>query len=264
MNRMTKKIATVALFIFISLHAFAWGALGHRIVGEIANSYLSCKAQKNIRKILGTESIAIASNWADFVKSDSTMNYLAPWHYVNIKSGLNHNEFNGYLERDTITDAFTQLNFLIGALKDKQLPMDKKRMYLRLLIHIVGDIHQPMHVGRAEDLGGNKIKVSWFNEPTNIHAVWDDKLIDFQKLSYTEYTRSINHVSKTQRKEWQQQPMPEWFFESYQLADKIYGGITQPDQKLGYRYNYEHIESLNSRLLKGGVRLAGVLNEIFG
>lgn len=261
---MKKKLTTVALFITFCFHAFAWGPTGHRIVSEIADSYLTCKAQRSIQKILGTESIAIASNWADFIKSDSTMNYLAPWHYVNIKSGLSHDEFDGYLERDTTTDAYTKLNFLIGALKDKQLPMEKKRMYLRLLIHIVGDIHQPMHVGHAEDLGGNKIKVSWFNEPTNIHAIWDDKLIDFQKLSYTEYTRNINHLSKAQRKAWQQQPMREWFFESYQLADRIYGGITQPDQKLGYRYNFEHIETLNGQLLKGGVRLAGVLNGIFG
>ena len=136
-------------------------------------------------------------------------------------------------------------------------------MYLRLLIHIVGDIHQPMHVSRAEDQGGNKIKVMWFNEPTNLHALWDDKLIESQKLSYTEFATSINHADKQQRKAWQQQLMSEWFFESYQLADKLYNGITQPDQKLGYRYNYDNVAMLNNQLLKGGVRLAGLLNEIF-
>ncbi len=261
---MTKRITFGTFFTLLSLCAFAWGPIGHRIVGEIANSYLTCKAEKNIRKILGTESIAIASNWADFVKSDSTMNYLAPWHYVNVKAGMNYNEFAGYLQRDTAIDAYTKLNFLIGELKNKQLSLDKKRLYLRMLIHIIGDIHQPMHLGRAEDLGGNRIKVVWFTEPTNIHAVWDDKLIDFQKLSYTEYTRTINHVSKAQRKAWQEQPMPAWLFESYQLADKIYASVTQPDQKLGYRYNFEHIETLNGQLMKAGVRLAGVLNEIFG
>lgn len=240
-----------------------WGATGHRVVGEIANSYLTCKAKKNIRKILGTESIAISSNWADFVKSDSTMNYLSSWHYINIKSGMKYSDFAAYLQKDTLADAFTRLNFLITELKDKKLLLDKKQMYLRLLIHIVGDIHQPMHVSRAEDQGGNKIKVLWFNEPTNLHAVWDDKLIESHKLSYTEYSTSINHADKQQRKAWQTQLMSEWLFESYQAAEILYSGITQPDQKLGFRYNYDHIATLNNQLLKGGVRLAGLLNEIF-
>ncbi len=248
---------------YASPNTVKWGATGHRVVGEIANSYLSCRAKKNIRKILGTESIAISSNWADFVKSDSTMNYLNNWHYINIKTGLNYSEFAAYLQKDTTTDAYTKLNFLINELKNKQLTIDKKQMYLRLLIHIVGDIHQPMHVSRAEDQGGNKIKVMWFNEPTNLHALWDDKLIESQKLSYTEFATSINHADKQQRKIWQKQLMSEWLFESYQLADKLYSGITQPDQKLGFRYNYDNVAMLNNQLLKGGVRLAGLLNEIF-
>lgn len=247
----------------VSPKGVEWSQIGHRVVGEVAESYLSCRAKKNIRKILGNESIAISSNWADFIKSDSTMNYLDPWHYINVKSGLNYTDFSNYLQQDTIVDAFTKLNFLIKELKNKQTPLDKKQMYLRLVIHIVGDIHQPMHVGRKEDLGGNKINVLWFNEPTNLHAVWDEKLITFQRLSYTEYTTSINYTDKKLRKQWQQQPMSEWLFESYQIADKLYAGITQPNQKLSYRYNYDHIDTLNLQLLKGGVRLAGILNEIF-
>jgi S1/P1 Nuclease len=241
-----------------------WGATGHRVIGEVAYRNMSRRAKKRVRKILGNESIAISSNWADFIKSDTAMNYLGPWHYVNIKSGLNYADFSVYMQRDTIVDAFTKLNFMINELKSNKLTMEKKQMYLKLVIHIVGDIHQPMHVGRAEDQGGNKIKVFWFNEATNLHALWDDKLIEFQKLSYTEYTENINHSTKEQKTAWQNQSMPEWFFESYQLADGLYKGITQPDQKLGYRYNYDHVAMMNNQMLKGGVRLAGLLNSIFG
>ena len=248
----------------ISADKVTWGVTGHRVVGEIANGYLTRRAKRKIHAILGNESIAISSNWADFIKSDSTMNYLNNWHYINVKGGMNQAEFTAYLQRDTATDAYTKLNFLIGELKNKELSMDKKQMYLRLLIHILGDIHQPMHVSHAEDQGGNKIRVSWFNEPTNLHALWDDKLIEFQKLSYTEYTSNINHATKQERKNWQQQPMPEWFFESYQIADKLYSSIKQPEAKLSYRYNFDFVETMNSQLLKGGVRLAGVLNDIFG
>lgn len=262
-----KFLKTILLSLAISTitnSSYAWwGANGHRIVGEIANQYLTGKARKAIREILGTESIAIASNWADFIKSDSTLNYLSPWHYVNIKAGLSYSEFNGWLQKDTIADAYTKLNFLITELKNKQLPIEKKQQYLRLLIHIAGDIHQPMHVGRLEDQGGNRIKVQWFNEPANLHSVWDDKLIEMQKLSYKEYTLAINHCSKNQRKAWQKQPLSEWLYESYQLVEKIYSSITQPDQKLGYRYNFDYIAVVNQQLLKGGVHLAGLLNEIY-
>lgn len=132
-----------------------------------------------------------------------------------------------------------------------------------MLIHITGDIHQPMHVSRAEDQGGNKIKVLWFNDPTNLHSVWDDKLIELQKLSFTEYTANINHSTLAGRQGLQKQPITDWFFESYELANKIYSGITEPEQKLSYRYNYENIATVNQQLLKGGIRLAGLLNEIF-
>ena len=266
---MFKKLSLTLLLMSFVLQieakdGYFWGANGHRIVGEIANSYLKRKAKNNICKILGTESIAITSNWADFIKSDTTMKYLDPWHYINVKSGLSYTDFSAYLKTDTVTDAYTKINFLIKELKNTDLAQNKKQMYLRLLIHIVGDIHQPLHTGRAEDLGGNRIRVMWFNEATNLHSIWDDKLIEFQKLSYTEYTKNINHTDKALRKEWQNQPMSMWLFESYQLADKIYGGITLPDQKLGYRYNYDYIDMVNKQLLKGGVRLAGLLNDIFG
>ena len=136
-------------------------------------------------------------------------------------------------------------------------------MYLKLLIHFVGDIHQPFHVGRHEDLGGNKIKLTWFSTSTNLHAVWDEQLINFQQLSYTEYTTAINHTTLKQRLAWQKQPISEWFIESHQIAERLYSGVT-PDQKLSYRYNYDNIQILNERLLKAGVRLAGLLNQLFG
>jgi S1/P1 Nuclease len=260
-----KKLLVAGLFLSLSFSSKAWwGLTGHRVVAEIAESYLSSKARLAIRQILGTESLAMASNWADFIKSDSASSYLSPWHYININSSLDKNEFQAWLQKDTAVDAYTKLNFLVAQLKKKQLSPDKNKMYLRLLIHIIGDIHQPMHIGRVDDQGGNKIKVTWFNDPSNLHSVWDDKLIELQKLSYTEYTHAINHVTKKQVLAWQKQPMTEWFFESYQIAGELYSEITQPDQKLSYRYNYDHLETLNQQLLKAGVRLAGVLNTIFG
>ena len=259
-----RKLLLAAILFYMPLHSMAWGVLGHRIVAEIANSYLSNKARKQIQRILGNESMAMTSNWPDFIKSDTSYNYLSPWHYINLREGLTEAAIELHLQQDTTVNAYTKIGWLTEQLKVKELPADKKLMYLRLLIHLVGDVHQPMHVGRFEDLGGNRIRVQWFNSPTNLHVIWDEKLIDFQQLSYTEYVKAINHTTREQRKAWQAEPPSRWIIDSYNIAQKLYAGITTPDQKLSYRYNFDHVQILNDQLLKGGVHLAGLLNQIFG
>lgn len=256
----------VAFFIcmYIPVQSMAWGLLGHRIVGQIAESYLSKKTKKSITDILGNESVAMSSNWPDFIKSDPAYKYLSNWHYVNLKQGLQQQEAINIIEKDTATNAYTKINWLKAQLKSGNATLENKRMYLRLLIHIVGDIHQPLHVGRPDDLGGNKIRVMWFNSPYNLHQIWDEVLIDFQQLSYTEYATAINFTSKDQRANLNKQPLSYWFFESYQLAEQIYGDVKGTEEKLGYQYNFKYKAMLEAQLLKGGVRLAGILNEIFG
>lgn len=263
MNNQFKKLAVLTLFLYLPFCSMAWGVLGHRIVGQIADSYLTKTAKKEIFKILGNESIAMASNWPDFIKSDPSYAYLNNWHYINFKSGLSETAMKDYMATDTATDAYTKINWLTAQLKNKELEQDKKVLYLRLLIHIVGDIHQPLHIGRLEDRGGNSIRVTWFRDSVNLHQVWDEKLVDMQQLSYTEYAMAINLTTKDQRKQWQAEPLMDWIWQSYQIAEKIYADI-KPNDRLGYNYNFKFVGSLNQQLLKGGVRLAGLLNEIFG
>lgn len=259
----------IKLVVFIALcylpySLMAWGVQGHRIVAQIAESYLTPKAKEAIQQILGNQSMAMTSNWADFIKSDTSYSYLTPMHYIDFPEGLNYVQLKEYVAKDTAADAYTELVFLVKQLKNKNLSKEKQVMYLRFLIHLVGDVHQPMHVARAEDEGGNKIRVMWFREPTNLHSVWDEKLIDFQQLSYTEYATAINFSTVSQQQAWQADPVSKWLYESNQLSEKLYSEINQNDQKLGYRYNYDHIALLNTQLLKAGIRLAGLLNEIYG
>lgn len=257
-----KKIALLGLFLYLPFCSIAWGVLGHRIVGQIADTYLVKKTKKEIYKILGNESIAMASNWPDFIKSDRAYAYLSNWHYINFKSGLTETALKDYLAKDTLTDAYTKINWLSEQLKNRELDQDKKVLYLRLLIHIAGDIHQPMHVGRYEDLGGNKIRVTWFKDSVNLHQVWDSKLVDFQQLSYTEYASAINYTTRAQRKLWEAEPVNEWIWQSYQLAGKIYADI-KPGDRLSFDYDFKYNATVNQQLLKGGVHLAALLNEIF-
>ena len=257
------KLTLICLFFYLPFQSMAWGLLGHRIVGEIAESHLNAKAKAAIKKILGDESIAMAANFADFIKSDSTLKYLDTWHYVDFDSGLNYNQIREHLKTDTAADAYTRLNFLTSELKKKNLSADKKIFYLKLLIHIAGDIHQPLHVSAKGDRGGNDIKVLWFNQPNNLHSVWDTYFIESQQLSYTEYAHAINHVSPQQKSLWQKQPLSKWIFDSYSISNNIRTEL-KPNQKLSYDYNFRYLKTLNEQLLKGGIHLAALLNDIFG
>lgn len=259
-----KAFFFLVLFFYLPLQSMAWGMLGHRIVGEIADSYLTAKARTEIKKILGNESIAMASNWADFIKSDTSYRYLNTWHYIDFPKDMDYTAMKSYLKKDTAADAFTKLNFLISELKKKKLNKDKKLMYLRLLIHIVGDVHQPLHVSPEGDAGGNEIKISWFGTSSNLHKLWDEQLIASQALSYTEYVKAINYTTALQRKTWQSQPVSQWLFDSYTISRQLHDEIKDKNPKLGYRYIFDHLQTLNQQLLKGGVRLAGILNELFG
>ena len=264
-KRILKTTLSLLLF-YLPLKAMCWGQLGHRIVAQIADSYLTVKTKAEIKKILGTESIAMASNWADFVKSDTAFKYLDTWHYINFDKDLSYDQVKQVLRKDTgaVKDAYGAIMFLSKELKKKNLPLSKKQMDLRLLIHIVGDVHQPLHVSPVGSTGGNDIKLQWFGQSSNLHRVWDSDLIEGQQLSYTEYSTYLNHTTTAQRKALQSQPVSKWLYDSYVIAQKLHNEFTENNPRLGYRYNYDHIQTLNEQLLNGGIHLAGLLNQVFG
>jgi hypothetical protein len=262
--RLSKLVFILFVCFYLPVQSFAWGNLGHRIVGQIADSYLTAKTRLAVQKILGTESVAMASTWADFIKSDTSMKYLSAWHYADFPKGLGFSEFNDELRKDTTVDAYTRIKFLVAELKKKNLSLDKKRMYLRLLIHIVGDVHQPLHVSPEGTEGGNNIKLTWMGQNTNLHTLWDSHLIEFQQLSYTEYAAAINHTTTAERRTLQKQPINQWLFDSYVISSRLHDEIKEANPRLSYLYNFQHIQILNDQLLKGGVHLAGLLNSIFG
>lgn len=263
MNRIKISLLVFVLMFTSISSSLAWGLTGHRVIGKIAENHINKKTKKAIDKILGKESIAMASNWADFIKSDSTFSYLNSWHYVNVDSGLTKSAVLMNLEQDTIANAYNRILFLRDELKsNKNLNTATKVLYLKVLIHLVGDIHQPMHVGRAQDLGGNRVKVYWFNQGSNLHRLWDEQIIERQSLSYTEYTEVLDKTSRKERFQLQAVQPSEWVWESYVVANKLYESV-ESESRLGYRYDFDYIETLNQQLLKGGIRLAGILNEIF-
>lgn len=259
-----KKILLGFAIMYLPVQTMAWGTNGHRICGQIADSYLTPKARAAVKAILGNESIAMASNWADFIKSDPNYNYLYNWHFINFDKSMSQAEMQAYLKADTATDAYTKINFLTAQLKNKNLSKTNKLLYLRMLIHIVEDVHQPLHTGHLSDKGGNDVKVMWYDKDTNLHSIWDSQLIDMQQLSYTEYVMAINFTTPAQRMVWQKAPVSQWLYESNQIADRLYAETKNGDKVNTYKYLFKNLATLNDQLLKGGVRLAGVLNQIFG
>lgn len=262
-----KKKLTAALIFgtlaYLPIQANAWGMIGHRVVGEIADSYLKAKTRKAIQAILGTESLAMSANWGDFIKSDSTYNYMYNWHFVNLPGGLDKAGVFNILETEKAPNLYNKIPDLIAILKKANSTADQKKLALRMLVHLAGDLCQPMHVAHKEDLGGNRVSVLWFNEKSNLHRVWDEQLIEYQQLSYTEFAKAINHPSAIQLYNWQNTSLKDCIYESYNVCTKIYDN-TKPDSKLSYRYNFEWVDTLNQQLLKGGVRLAKMLNDIYG
>lgn len=250
-------------FFIVSINSlYAWGTTGHRVVAEIAEQQLNKKAKRNIKKLIGDQKLAYWSNWPDFIKSDKDWKFADTWHYVNIPGDLNRADFDVVLENTTDENLYKRALVLISALKDKNTSVEKKQEYLYFLIHIIGDAHQPMHIGRSEDLGGNRISVEWFRQKTNLHTLWDSKLVDFEKYSYTEYADVLNIHSTKTNNTLIQGNLLDWIYDSYQITNELYK--IEPESSLSYRYQYDHKLSMEEQLLKGGLRLGKLLNDIFG
>jgi nuclease S1 len=256
------KIALLALTLSItSSHAKAtyWGATGHRTVGKIAEKYLTKKAKKAISNLLDGHTLSFYSTFADEIKSDNKYRKYSTWHYVNFKFDEKYNPSTASKKGDLIQG----INTCVKILKDPSATKADKAFHLKLLIHFIGDLHQPLHVGHAEDRGGNDIKVKWFNKPSNLHRVWDSEMITSYKMSYTELAKNANKLSKAQVQALQKGSILDWVYDSQALAKKVYASAKNGN-KLHYRYSYDYLKTVRLQLQKGGVRLAKVLNDIFG
>jgi hypothetical protein len=254
---MKKFIALFLLVCFAGSECMAWGATGHRATGWIAEKHLSAKAKKKINEILGQQSLAMVSTWMDDIRSDSTYNYTADWHWVTVETGKTYEES----PKNPNGDVIMILERLITELKSHKLDKKKEAEALKMLVHLVGDIHQPLHVGCCDDQGGNKVKVKWFRNESNLHRVWDSEMIDDTKLSFTELAQFLGTPDAVTIAKWQSTSVRDWAKESMTYRKEVYD---IKDGNLGYRYSYLHLQSAKDRMLQAGVRLAGILNNIYG
>ncbi|CAA0144092.1 putative S1/P1 Nuclease [Tenacibaculum maritimum] len=249
---------TVSSLLANNITADDWGQTGHRVIGEIAQGYLSGRAKRKINKLLKGQGLAIASTFGDEIKSDKRYRKFYAWHYVNLNDGETYETS----EKNPNGDLYTGILKCKEVITDENASEEDKAFYLKLLVHLVGDLHQPLHIGRAHDKGGNDFQVQWFKEGSNLHRVWDSEMIEHYNMTYSELASNAGELTRKEVREIQKGTLLDWVEETRGLAQQTYDSAKIGD-KLGYRYMYENFGTVRKQLQKGGIRLAKILNDIF-
>lgn len=250
-----------ALAVCQALSMFGWGQKGHDVVAYIAECNLTENAKAEAERLLDGKSIVYYANWLDNASHTPEYAYSKTWHYKNIDAG----ETYWTAMKNPDGDIVEALNGQIEILRDKSLPKEQRALALKMVVHFLGDIHQPLHLGHATDLGGNRWNVTYFKTPKNLHSVWDSSLVESaHKWSYTEWEQQIDRPNFLEKSTILSKKRPdEWARETYELAKQVYVRTPQ-NTNIEYDYIAEWTPVIENQLLKGGLRLADLLNGILG
>ncbi|MCQ6957326.1 S1/P1 nuclease [Mucilaginibacter aquariorum] len=251
-----KKLFNFCL-IGLSIALISWGFKGHRAIATIAQKHLTSNTAYVVSAYLKGEGMADVATWADENRNNKT----APWHFLNLPLGLTHDQFVK-LVTESDNNVYSAILKTEASLKDKNLTPDQKNEALKYLIHLVGDAHQPMHVSRKEDKGGNTIQVRFDNKGTNLHSLWDSKLIDREGLREADIVKTYDAATPAQIKQWQSDSPMEWIWESYQISSELYAQV-KAGQRIDEAYYQKYIPVIRKRVDQAGIRLAGELNKLF-
>ncbi|MEZ5364612.1 MAG: S1/P1 nuclease [Bryobacterales bacterium] len=244
----------LCLFLLCAASAPAWGPTGHRVVAILAEERLDPALVARIRVILGGDSLADVSTWADEARNLPNWRHSGPWHYVNIGDGETYKSSR----KEKRGDVLRAIERFQKDLTKRSGSLQKQRDALRFLIHFVADLHQPLHVGRAEDRGGNLIEVDWFGRRSNLHRVWDSDIIAQQRISFTRWAASLPRPTPEQAALWAKSKPLDWAVESQRLRPAVY---RIRDGKLGQPYYADSLPIVRERLTQASVRLAALLEQ---
>lgn len=258
----------------------AWGQTGHRAIGDIAEKNMRADAVKKARALLDGHDLAHASTWADEIRSDpKRYSHTFNWHYTTWQD--EDERFHAADETKDTGFLLTQVENQLAILKNTRAPKAERAEALRFVVHLVGDAHQPLHVGGGNDRGGNTCRVTWFGKASNLHTVWDSEMIESNGLSYTELAafasqgRTVADIAAAKRGD-----LRSWSLESRKLRAEIYppeviapaSPVTyltycrepvaaEAMPKLGYEYGYRFLPVVHDRIYLAGIRLARLLDE---
>ena len=242
------------LFLFSS-SVFAWGPRGQEITVAIAEKYLSKKASAEILKLTKNQKLSSFATWADQARNAQEWKETGSWHYINVSDSgeYQHTASSNPLD---VQDA---IDFSIERLKSN-IPSDQKLTWLKFLVHFVGDIHQPMHIGREADRGGNSTMVSFGGKKVNLHFLWDTAILESRGLSANDYVQALVSQNRSTK------PMQDKFDsnqvikENFALRTFMYGF---KNNTIDGQYQKQALDIVDDRLWVGGMRLANVLNGLY-
>ncbi|MBC7379583.1 MAG: S1/P1 nuclease [Burkholderiaceae bacterium] len=251
------KALAVTVLAISGAAVYAWGFEAHRMVASLAEQQLTPQAQKDVQRLLAMEpgaTLASIATWADENRSRQT----AAWHYVNLPQG----DCNYVKARDCQNGACMVEAIIAQVAVPKSNAPDAERLTaLKYVVHLVGDVHQPLHAGYASDKGGNTYQVQAFGKGTNLHAIWDSGLVNNwgggpvglkAELAASLSGPAVGAAPKASQ----------WAEESCKI---VAGPGFYPEWHVaGAEYLTFHAQILKSQLANAARRLAAVLNSIQG
>lgn len=247
------------LTVALSPQAHAWGALGHRLVGHLAQSQLSPKARAEVARLLQGEAdptLAGIANWADELRGNDPGlgRRSSPWHYVNLaEDGCRYEATRDCERGDCVVEAIRRQRAILA---DRTKPDAARAQALKFLVHFVGDVHQPLHAGHAANRGGNDIQINLDGKGSNLHRLWDSELLATAQLSEPEWLKRLRAL-----------PSPtdtgtepaRWAEASCRVV--LREGMVPPRAKLGQDYVLRWRPVAEDRLRLAGHALATLLND---
>jgi hypothetical protein len=248
------KNLLILFIIFASFKSFSWSKDGHQIVAQIAKQYLNKPVLDSVQKYLDTLSFEEASTWMDDQRKNHEFDYLKPWHYVNIAKDAT------YVKTEK-PNLINQLQLAIKNLKNhKKLNATEINFNLKVLFHLVGDLHQPLHCGYLEDKGGNDVELHYLKRKNNLHHVWDNDLIASNKIDSTSCLGFTRGLSDKQIQKIEKIDIMAWVNDSRFYLPFIYD---IKDSTINNEYILTSNEIIILQLSNAGIRLASILNSSF-
>jgi hypothetical protein len=259
-NRITAIAALIITAFLGSPSAGAWGRIGHHVASTMAEERLTPHALAAVHDLLGPGiTLADISTWAD---EQSDIVGRGSWHYVDV--GLTELRYHSKYCRPEGC-VVSKIHDFQRVLQDPRAGREQKQEALKFLVHFIEDLHQPMHVGDTGSEGGNLIQVRFFKRGSNLHRVWDSKIIEYFSDNERDWLGDINMVASSE----DEKGTPEdWASDTLQVAKNAYllpetQTVIPPGTALGEDYCRWALPIIQEQLAKAGVRLAWVLNQIF-
>lgn len=245
--------------LLTALAGWSWGQKGHDVTACIAERHLTPATQAAVSELLDGKSMIYWANWLDNASHQREYAYTKTWHYKNVDEGERYEEAQANPAGDVVTAIKAQRE----TLGNPSATREEKQLALKILIHTMGDMHQPLHMGHATDLGGNRIKIRWFGREQNIHSIWDSALPEAaHKWSYTEWQEQIDRADEDEQAAITAGSVDDWAKEGVAIAASVYNAY-RPGTEASYDAVADAAPLVERQFLKGGLRLAHVLNTLF-